>query len=126
MPEREDEKSWTARRPLQAIVRRGGMGIPRRPLVVQERPAFVIAPTIPNLQVPRRVSFQTESEALYQVDGRRWQLTGGVETVPENMLQQVGAAGGVSLQALAWDKAPYDRLYTARQDGRLAVVLPID
>ena len=67
-----------------------------------------------------------ESEALYQVDGRRWQLTGGVETVPENMLQQVGAAGGVSLQALAWDKAPYDRLYTARQDGRLAVVLPID
>ena len=67
-----------------------------------------------------------ESEALYQVDGRRWQVTGGVESMPENMLQQVGAAGGVTLHALSWDKAPYDRLYTARPDGKLAVVVPLD
>ena len=67
-----------------------------------------------------------ESEALYQVDGRRWQVTGAVETVPDDMLRQVGGAGGLSLQALSWDTAPYDRLYTARPDGKLAVVVPID
>ena len=67
-----------------------------------------------------------ESETLYQVDGRRWQLTGAMETVPRDMLQQVGEGGGLTLHALKWDKAPFDRLYTARPDGKLAVVVPID
>ena len=67
-----------------------------------------------------------ESETLYQVDGRRWQRTGGMESIPQDMLQQVGEGAGVTLHALKWDKAPFDRLYTARLDGKLAVVVPID
>ncbi len=60
------------------------------------------------------------------LEGHRWQITGAQETVPTRMLRSVATVNGAEVFSLKWDEAPYDRLYTAGENGRYSVIANID
>src|SRR4051794_21708180 len=51
------------------------------------------------------------------VAGHTWQVTGLTEAVPASMLAPASVVQGTQLFSLKTDAAPYDRLYTRRDDG---------
>jgi hypothetical protein len=74
-------------------------------------------------------TYQPMGQALtevWELDGRRWQLSGHIEAIPQGQLRSVANANGTSMYALQWDEAPVDQLYTPVGEGRWRVVLPID
>lgn len=63
---------------------------------------------------------------VWDLDGRRWQLSAHVETIAASQLRSVANANGTAMYALRWDEQPLDRLYTPVGEDRWRVVTPID
>jgi hypothetical protein len=63
---------------------------------------------------------------VWEVAGQRWQATAPIETNESRLLQSVANASGTPVYALAWDRAPYDRLYTPVGENRWRVIERVD
>ena len=63
---------------------------------------------------------------IWELDGRRWQLSAQVASIPQAQLRSVANANGTAMYALQWDQPPMDRLYTPVGENRWRVVTPID
>jgi hypothetical protein len=63
---------------------------------------------------------------VWDLDGRRWQLSAHVETIDAARLRSVANANGTAMYALSWDEQPLDRLYTPVGENRWRVVTAID
>jgi hypothetical protein len=59
---------------------------------------------------------------VWELGGQRWQATAPIETIESRLLQAVAHAGGTPVYALAWDREPYDRLYTPVGENRWRLV----
>ena len=58
---------------------------------------------------------------VVQLGGQNWISTPDVYQMPESLLEPVGGlAGGVRFYRLAWDDAPYDRVFASRPQGYVA------
>jgi hypothetical protein len=63
---------------------------------------------------------------VWEVAGQRWQATAPIETIEPRLLQSVTNANGTPVYALAWDRAPYDRLYTPVGENRWRVIQRVE
>ena len=63
---------------------------------------------------------------VWELNGRRWQLSAAVENLAQTQLRNVANANGTAMYALAWDQEPFERLYTPVGEDRWRVVVAID
>ncbi|HSJ14095.1 MAG TPA: hypothetical protein VK939_06760 [Longimicrobiales bacterium] len=123
-------KRMAARRPFQAwwVVLLAGSGA-----LAGCRDSGLPDRNLPREQAEQRTygypAYQAVGAALaevWELNGRRWQLSAQVETIAQSGLRSVANANGTAMYALRWDREPFDRLYTPVGENRWRVVTPID